>query len=210
MCSTRSRISARVVAHNRSRRKGAALIKRKTAKATKKATKKHSGKTKKKPLDRKHLDWLVDNRAATQHTSVKLFRLLKAHPKELKGSDFASPAQMLVGISFALWRSAFLSDKTGKAKDTNKDAFAFLGDMILTNAVAFSNERSTKNWTFNFYAGSAFYRLSELARTWREFRPGPLHPPWGSRTPKNRWSVLQGAFEQAVDCFERRLKKSKK
>lgn len=177
-----------------------------TTKRILKSTKKIDDKL----LDPEHLEWLVNNRAATQHTSVKLFRLLKAHPTELEGGDFASPAQMLVAISFALWRSAFLSDKTGFLKDTNKDAFTFLGEMVLTNAIVFSNERNTKNWTFNFYAGGAFYRLQELTRTWVEFKPSPLHPPLGSRTPKNRWAVLQKAFEKAVDHFEQRLNAPKR
>jgi hypothetical protein len=152
-----------------------------------------------------HVDWLIENRAATQRTSAKLYRLLKEHPDEI---DNNAPAiQMLVAVSFSLWRSAFLSDKTGTSKETSAGAVDFLSEMLVNNAIAYTQERNTKDWTFNYYVGNALYRLKDLADRWPRSKLGPLRPPVGKQTPKNRWKVLQEAFAKAVDHFEKLLTK---
>lgn len=88
-----------------------------------------------KVVDPQHADWLVKHRAATQHTSAKLYRLLREHPDRLE--DFSAAIQLLVSISFSLWRSAFLSDKTGYMEDTNNSAVKFMSEMLENNAIAY-------------------------------------------------------------------------
>jgi len=129
--------------------------------------------------------------------------LLKEHSDEL--DQFAFGTHTLVAISFSLWRSAFLSDKTGFKEDTNEGAINFLSEMLQNNAIAYNQERGVKDWTFNYYAANGKYRLEDLAQAWPKWRMGELTPPRGEQTPKNRWEYLQKAFEKAVDHFERRL-----
>jgi hypothetical protein len=160
-------------------------------------------------IDPEHLRWLVENRARTQSTSVKLFKLLRENPRLLGKGGFPFEARMLVGISFSLWRSAFLSDKTGYLEDTNQSAEKFLGEMLLTNAIAFSQERTTKDWTFNYYAENARYRLEELREQW-EGLERPLLPPKGSQSPKLRWDYLQEGFDEAVEHFSALIKAERK
>src|SRR6266516_4278201 len=103
---------------------------------------------KEKP-DPDHLTWLVENRAANQRVSAKLYRLLRAFPDQARVKSFGVEAQMLISVSFSLWRSAFLSDKTGKFKDTHQGAELFLEEMLMNNAIAYSQDRQSKDWTFN-------------------------------------------------------------
>jgi len=158
----------------------------------------------KRTLDPKHAAWLVENRAATQRTSAKLYGLLRKHPQKL--NDLALETQHLVAVSFSLWRSAFLSDKTGFREDTQAGSINFLSEMLQNNAIAYSQERSAKDWTFNYYADNARYRLRELKERWPGFQRR-LTPPKGKQTPKNRWSYLQTAFDVAVNHFASLLKK---
>ena len=161
----------------------------------------------KKELDPEHAEWLVENRASTQRVSVKLFKLLKEHPTADKGLSIST--QALVSISFSLWRAVFLSDKTGFRDDTNEDATKLLSEMLQNNAIAYSQERSSKNWTFNYYASNARYRLEELAEKWPKSEMGLLIPPKpNGANPKVRWEYLQAAFEKAVDYLERLLTKT--
>jgi len=117
-----------------------------------------------------------------------------AGPVHRPNSGEESPSKLeCEGISISLWRSAFLSDKTGYLEDTNKSAERFLGEMLLTNAIAFSQEHSPKDWTFNYCAENARYRQVELKEEWPELK-AKIVPPTGQQTPKNRWSYLRAAF----------------
>jgi hypothetical protein len=153
--------------------------------------------------DPEHLEWLVENRAANQRTSAKLYRLFKEYPKQVSNRPFASQAQALVAIGFSLWRSAFLSDKTGLLSDTNEDAEWFLGELLLTNNIAFPQDRKAKDWTFNYYAANAKFRLEIYAANYPgDFELGQVT----AKSPKDRWKNLQHEFERAVEHFRLQLK----
>lgn len=161
-----------------------------------------------KALDPQHAEWLVKNRNDNQVMSAKLYRLLKDHPDQL--DRFAYEIQHLVGAAFSLWRSAFLSDKTGYRSDTTENAIKFLAEMIQTNAIAFSSERSARNWTFNYYAVNARYRLEALGEYWPDLDLKHILPPKKRRhIPKDRWECLQEVFCAAVNHFEDQLIRSK-
>jgi hypothetical protein len=107
-------------------------------------------------------------------------------------------------LAFSLWRSAFLSDKTGYRSDTEAGAVKFLSEMLQNNAIAYSQERSSKDWTFNYYATNAHLRLEDLQDLnidWELGFPMPM-----MKSPKDRWGFLQKAFEKALRCLERDLK----
>jgi hypothetical protein len=144
--------------------------------------------------------WLVNARAATQTASAKLYSLLESHPKEIK--NFGVNLQLLIGISFALWRAAPYYDKTDNTEDTHRGLTKLLGEMLENNAINYSHEKESKAFTFNYYADNARLRLVALTERWETANLGPLRPPEGKRTGENRWTYLNNAFEKAVDHFE--------
>jgi len=152
-------------------------------------------------LDPLHARWLVENRADTQRVSAKLYALLKAYPGEV--SERAAGAQNLVAISFSLWRSVFYSDKEIHGEGTTEDAINLLSEMLQNNAIAYTQERKAKDWTFNYYLWNARMRLENLKESWPKAELGDLIPP--VRSPKTRWKRLQKAFSKAVDHYEKLL-----
>src|SRR5437016_2431678 len=109
----------------------------------------------KKKLTAEHAEWLVESRCETQRSEIRLFRLLTGYPGWLENEALAEEAHTLIAISFSLWRSAFLADKTMPWKDTNVAAITFLGEVIQNNAIAYLQDRTSKDWTFNYYASNA-------------------------------------------------------
>jgi hypothetical protein len=154
-------------------------------------------------LDPVHAGWLVEHRAATQRTCAKLYGLLKQYPNEL--GAFFFEVNTLAGVAYSLWRSVFLSDRTSEREVTYENATKFLAEILQNNAIAYSQERNAKNWTFNYYAENARYRLKHFKDARPDAKLGSLEPQI-KLTAKRRWEVLQEAFEKAVDFFEERLK----
>jgi len=149
-----------------------------------------------------HVDWLVKHRAENQRTSAKLYRLLRENPRQLKRKAVGSHAQILISIAFSLWRSAFLSDKTGKFKDTVAGAELFLEEMLMNNAIAYSQDRKSKDWTFNYYATNAWHRIQDYYAKY----PALKRDTMTMSPPKARWEQLQQVFGKLVDHFEGVLK----
>ena len=168
---------------------------------TKKSENQDSEEWKKRLLDTEHGEWLVKHRAATQKTSAKLYKLLREYEVEIVGMGYTT--QALIGVSFSLWRSAFLSDKTGAPEDTYEGGVKFMSEMLQNNAIAYNQERNSKDFTFNYYATNARLRLEDIKRKRPEWKIGVVRPP--KDTPKTRWEFLQSAFEKAVAGFERHL-----
>lgn len=110
-----------------------------------------------------HLEWLVESRAVNQRASLKLFKLFEKYPGRMKSKELSQAAQNFVGISFSLWRAAFLADKTGKRHAVFEDARAFLGKMLTDNAITYPQDRSAREWTFNYYMSNAKEGLLHLS-----------------------------------------------
>ena len=118
-------------------------------------------------------------------------------------------AKTLVGIGFSLWRAAFLADKSGDLKETNDHAMYFLGEMLETNAIAFTQDKKARGFTFNYYLANVRFRLAEYKNDNPDFevdqrllKKGKLK----SMRPTDRWRAFQQAFEDAVSHFENRLR----
>jgi hypothetical protein len=152
--------------------------------------------------DPKHLDWLVEHHAKNQRTSATLHRLLREHPKQVKRRPLAPQARLLIGVSFSLWRAAFLSDKTSLLSDGDKDAEWFLGELIVPNAIAFVEGKKAKEWTFNYYAENARFRLEMYAQNYLD---DVILGPLLAMNPKDEWERLHDAFEKAVKHFGQQL-----
>lgn len=151
-------------------------------------------------FDPAFLDWLNTNRYENQKHSLKLYELLTT--TELSGED-AKDAQTLVGVAFSLWRAVFLATGTREKMDVQKDATAFLATVLRDNAVLFGTDKKSSNWTFNYYAGSAEYRLKMLQqrRRWKfDFSHADDNAP-----PRKRWERLHDAFVQSVQMLRTEL-----
>lgn len=162
-------------------------------------------------------EWLVSSRYETTFTGARLYRLLTTYPDRLANADIAEEAHTLVAVSFSLWWSAFLADKNDQPLSTSLGAINFLADMIQTNTIAFSQDRGHKDWTFNYYASNARYRLSYLfqerwgaGKDWAPLLAEVDGARAGAgRSAKDRWKTLQMAFDAAVFYFENFLSSQK-
>jgi hypothetical protein len=147
----------------------------------------------------KHLKWSVSRRAENQICALALFKLLTTYPGELRKGRYELFAQALVGITFSLWRAAFLADKSGKRENSLVSAIEFLEIVIADNAITYAQDKKQREWTFNYYTNNVRDALIALAKD----RPN-IVPEWkkAARSPKKRWEYGQKMLEQTVANFE--------
>lgn len=154
----------------------------------------------------KHLKWLVESRKENQEVSAHLYELLT--PKCWGNSKLGYEAKTLVSIGFSLWRAAFLANKSGYLTETNEHTRYFLGEMLETNAIAFTQDKKAKGFTFNYYLANVRFRLAEFKHDNPSFEVDALLLEKGKlkkMKPTDRWRAYQKAFRDAVDHFENRL-----
>lgn len=110
-------------------------------------------------------------------------------------------------MAFSLWRAAFLAERTGKRVAVFADARKFLERVIEDNAISYPNDKTSREWTFNYYTGNARAGLESLHDKW-----AAIVPPYErqSRPPTERWDYCQGLLEAAVGGFEQELAERKK
>jgi hypothetical protein len=155
-----------------------------------------------------HLAWLVESRAANQHTALELFKLFTRYPIRMKSKELSPTSQHLVAVCFSLWRAAFLADKTGKRHAVFEDARTFLGKMLIDNAITYPQDRSAREWTFNYYMTNAKDGLLHLSKSWQIVQSVLSEKQKvikGTTAPQRRWNRHQRAFETAVACLRRDL-----
>lgn len=163
----------------------------------------------------KFLKWLIDSRASNQLASLRLFEIFETHADILHKPEYAKKSHNLVAACFSLWRAAFLADKTGVRKDAFKDARDFLLKVLVDNAISYSSDKSSREWTFNYYTNAARDCLLNLV-DYRD-KINPVLSQWPVRkgrkmaTSQATWERFQAGLEVAIDCLEAELKsKSKK
>lgn len=116
----------------------------------------------------------------------------------MKSRDFSPKAKHLVAACFSLWRGAFLADKTTTRSEVQADARTFLAKMLIDNAITYPQDRSTRNWTFNYYMNNATNELLRLSKSWPKIDAtlnDRLGVPKDSTSPQRRWNRTQRAFE---------------
>jgi hypothetical protein len=148
-----------------------------------------------------HLDWVIDGRAKNQRAALDLYEMVKNHTPRIRKLGLLADVQNLAAVAFSLWRAVFLADRKGKIEAKLADAEYFLGKMLTDNAIAFTQDRTAREWTFNYYIDNAWYRLDRLGRK-------KLDPPAGKRTSKNRWEYLQAALDKAVSDVGKKLQRA--
>ena len=153
-----------------------------------------------------HLRWLVDSRTANQNAALKLYTLLCEHSEQMVTPEWSAKAQHLVAACFSLWRAAFLADKGVQRSEVQAHARTFLAKMLVDNAITYPQDRSTRNWTFNYYMNNATNELLILSKDWPDIAALLKKRPKAVATaPQRRWNKTQRAFEKAVDCLEKDL-----
>ncbi|HEX3485455.1 MAG TPA: hypothetical protein VHT51_10370 [Micropepsaceae bacterium] len=167
---------------------------------------KKMGSSKKKQLPTpEHVEWLVQQRSLHQRVSSKLYGMLVTH--KVAAEPLQSYARALVGTSFSLWRSMFLSDKNEHAESALESSKAFLAEVLQNNAITFTQDRQERDWTFDYYANNASFRLDYLSQAWETdlfSAVGPWRPE-----PKDQWERLMGAFQLATEHFDIMIRKLK-
>lgn len=123
------------------------------------------------------LDWIVSSRYKAHLLGAELYKLLYSETErvQIAGNPLARRAAAdLTGIVYSLWRAAFLADDPHDASvERNLDnAFKFLHQIVHNNAITYSDERTSRIWTFGFYLNNARYRLEKLLR--EETSDGPM------------------------------------
>lgn len=146
-----------------------------------------------------HFQWLVDARHRNQTCSLKLRMLLRDYEKRWKTRQHALSAQELLSVSFSLWRAVFLAEKTGKRSAVFDDGLKFIERVIEDNAIAYAQDKSMREWSFNYYTRAARYSLEFLHTNW----PSVCHAyVKATRTPKERWEYCQELLETVVAAFQ--------
>jgi hypothetical protein len=152
-----------------------------------------------------HFEWAVSNRAANQLASIKLLDLMRKHPEEVKSATHGANAQRLVAVAFSLWRAVFLADKAGVRKVVIAQAQQFLEKLITDNAIAFAQDRASREWTFNYYMNASTHNLLFLAKTSpavRNAMSAESEVLSGQTNFQRRWERNHNAFKIALDEFE--------
>jgi hypothetical protein len=159
-----------------------------------------------------HLKWLVVNRSQNQATSLALFNVLESHSDHVK-NPATDVAQALVGVTFSLWRAVFLTDRQDTLDGTITDARAFLGRLIIDNAINYPQDRSLRDWSFTYYLSNARYRLRGISLILPEVVPAtqvaPPHVPDDANKSQFLWEYYQSALTEAVPRFDNYCKLAK-
>jgi hypothetical protein len=149
-----------------------------------------------------HLKWALEARAKNQSSSLALLTLLYDYETKWKSKQYSRAAQDLVGVSFSLWRAAFLAEKTSKRAEVFEHGRRFLEQFIEENQIAFGHDKKMREWTFNYYTRNARASLIYLAGKWKDEVPAYTN---ATRTATERWDHCQSLFDAAVDNFRKRF-----
>jgi hypothetical protein len=134
---------------------------------------------------------------------MKLMRLLTEHADQIKLRKYDLFGQALVGVTYSLWRAAFLADKSGMREQSFQSAIRFLGTVIADNAINYTQDKQEREWTFNYYTNNVRYTMIKLAKDYPDFVP-----KWKSkdRPPKKRSRYGQDQLTETVQRFENALR----
>jgi hypothetical protein len=80
--------------------------------------------------------------------------------------------------------------------------------MLTDNAIGYPQDRSAREWTFNYYMNNARDGLLNLPDRWSEVKSvlsAPKRVRKGTSAPERRWDRHQRAFEIAVAALAAEL-----
>lgn len=94
-----------------------------------------------------------------------------------RGPEYIWLWALLVGASFALWRSVFLVEAGRERRGwepIQDEAEYFLRELVETNAINFPQDRNASRWSSGYYIYSAYYRIEDAVRRLAEAEPHGL------------------------------------
>ncbi|MBA2933047.1 hypothetical protein HZF05_02945 [Sphingomonas sp. CGMCC 1.13654] len=151
----------------------------------------------------RHLEWAIQARFKNLQCCLRLLRLLQDNPVFWRTQDRSAAAQELISVAFSLWRAAFLADKTGKREQVFAHGVSFLERIVEDNAIAYSQDKSSREWTFNYYTKNARYSLEYIHKRFPDFTIE--YKIMAKRKPKERWMYCHELLDGAVDKFEKEI-----
>ncbi len=147
-----------------------------------------------------HLTWLVKWRSHNQKTSLNLYAALEAHSDKItQNADLTTCGISLVAVSFSLWRGVFLADRSGHDEDRFDHAKAFLGALIGDNAISYTQDKNSREWTFNYYINNARHRLRGISGRHPTVLPNYEDP--AGLTARRTWEHFQTNLDIAVNNY---------
>jgi hypothetical protein len=165
-----------------------------------------------------NFNWLVKARASNQEALLRLYRLAKDNPEKLQSDEMGrSLFTLLIGAGFSLWRAAFLSDARREWTRIVEDATQLLERLVRDNAVAYPQDRETREWMAGYYLNNAQWRL---LIAWKQLKcqghrgsmPVALrrvkkYEDRGAEQelPIELWNTSHAAFRELLNVLEKRL-----
>jgi len=139
------------------------------------------------------LRWQIDRRWRVQRIMLRLYRFLQEYnelPKE--HNDQWYPIVRMVGISFSLWRAAFLTDTKGTKAVMYDNMVNYLDKVLKHNSIGFADDYNMSDHTAGYYTANARYRLERMYK----FNPELLQVPSVAEINK---LLVEGREEMAQD-----------
>lgn len=155
-------------------------------------------------LNTANLEWLVKCRSQNQQTAFNLLKLIEENFDKLKtNNSLGNCAIAMIAVSFSLWRSVFLADRSGALSQRLDHATSFLRIMINDNAISYVQDKNAREWTFMYYLNNARYRLTSLSEVWEDVLPN--FKDRKNISPTRTWEHLQNNLDIAVGNFSNAL-----
>lgn len=113
-------------------------------------------------LDLGSVRWAIEARARSQRLLLALYSTVQYRAADPLTNDDARVFSLLVGVGFSLWRAAFLAEApTRTGTKALAEAYELLGEVLRSNAIAFSTDQRLQGWTGGYYLNNAKLRLVE-------------------------------------------------
>lgn len=168
-----------------------------------------------------NFNWLVKARASNQEALLRLYRLAKDNSEKLQSNEMGrSLFTLLIGAGFSLWRAAFLSDARREWTRILEDATQLLERLVRDNAVAYPQDRETREWMAGYYLNNAQWRLliawKQLKRQGHRgsmpvaLRRVKKYEDRGAEqeSPIELWNTSYAALRELLNVLEKRLHRS--
>jgi hypothetical protein len=111
--------------------------------------------------DNADLVWLVEQRCDIQRLLLRLHQFGERKHFKKRAVQRAT-FEILIGVTFALWRTVFLLDTERSRRKVTSGGMSFLTILITDNAIAYNQERKTFEWSVGYYLNDAYLRLRLL------------------------------------------------
>jgi hypothetical protein len=169
--------------------------------------------TPKQPLQstksHQRLALVVKDRSDLQHLALDLLTLLdRDRPIRAAKKGARNPYDLLVGVTFSLWRAVFLVEATNDWEAALANAETFLEKMIRDNAIGYADDWNNRKWSFGFYVDNARYRLNEFAELVPEFKASAafdrLSKEDSFKSPFWYWRGLCEALRETISILQER------